>query len=176
MAQRSVAEVLAGLAVLVVAAGFVVYGAVNTGQGTGGGGIRVSAKFDNIGALAVGADVKVAGVSVGRVVATRIDAANYQAVVSFTVQPDIKLPTDSSATVSSSGLLGGAFLSLAPGGEEALVKDGGVLTITQSAANLEDLLGKFIFNVGNLADATQKLVKQDGGNQNEGTVQTTGKP
>lgn len=176
MAQRSVAEVVTGLAVLVAAAGFVVYGAVNTGQGAGGGGMRVSAKFDNIGALAVGADVKVAGVAVGRIVATRIDAANYQAVVSFTVQPDIKLPTDSSATVSSGGLLGGAFLSLTPGGDEALVKDGGVLTITQSAANLEDLLGKFIFNVGNLADATQKLVKQDGGKQDGSTVQTTGKP
>ena len=176
MAQRSVTEVLTGLAVLVAAAGFVVYGAVNTGRGAAAGGMRVSAKFDNIGALAVGSDVKVAGVPVGRVMATRIDAASYQAIVSFTVQSDIKLPTDSSATVSSGGLLGSAFLSLSPGGDEALVTDGGVLTITQSAANLEDLLGKFIFNVGNLADATQKMLNQNGGNQNAGGGPPTGKP
>ncbi len=34
--------------------------------------------------------------------------------------------------------------------------DGGTITVTQSAVNLEDLLGKFIFNVGSLADAAQK--------------------
>ena len=169
MAKRSVAEVVTGFAVLLAAGGFVIYGAVNTGHGAVGSGMRVSAKFDNIGALAVGSDVKVAGVAVGRVLATRIDAASYQAVVSFTVQPDIKLPTDSSATVVSGGLLGSAFLALAPGGQDTLVADGGVLTITQSAANLEDLLGKFIFNVGNLADATQKVIKQD-------TTPATGKP
>jgi len=171
VAHRSVAEVLAGFAVLFAAGAFVVYGAVNTGRGSAGGGMRVSAKFENIGALAVGSDVKMAGVTVGRVLATSIDAANYLAVVSFTVQSDIKLPTDSSATISSGGLLGAPSLSLAPGGDEALVKDGGVLTITQSAANLEDLLGKFIFNVGNLADATQKMIKQDGS-----AVPSVGKP
>ena len=37
----------------------------------------------------------------------------------------------------------------------------GVITITQSAVNLEDLLGKFIFNVGNLADASQKQLQRD---------------
>ena len=53
-------------------------------------------------------------------------------------------------------LLGGAFMSLSPGGSDKMLGDGGTVTITQSATNLEDLLGKFIFNVGSLADATQK--------------------
>ena len=57
-------------------------------------------------------------------------------------------------------LLGGAFVSLSPGGSDKMLGDGGVITITQSAANLEDLLGKFIFNVGSLADATQKSLDQ----------------
>jgi len=38
------------------------------------------------------------------------------------------------------------------------------MIITQSASNLEDLLGKFIFNVGNLADATQKTLQQKAAN------------
>ena len=59
------------------------------------------------------------------------------------------------------GLLGGNFLSLAPGGDTKMLTNGGVITVTQSAVNLEDLLGKFIFNVGNLADASQKQLQRD---------------
>ena len=57
-------------------------------------------------------------------------------------------------------MLGGTFMSLTPGGADALLQDGGTVTITQSATNLEDLLGKFIFNVGSLADATQKSLRE----------------
>ena len=102
-----------------------------------------------------------AGVKVGSVVSTTIDPKSYQAVVSFTVQPDIKISDDSSAAISTGGLLGGAFMSLSPGGSDKMLGDGGVVTITQSATNLEDLLGKFIFNVGSLADATQKSLDQN---------------
>ena len=42
------------------------------------------------------------------------------------------------------------------------LQDGGTITITQSSINLEDLLGKFIFNVGSLADATQKSLREHG--------------
>ena len=158
--KRSVAELAAGAAVLVVAAGFLAYAAANTGRGVGSG-IRLSAKFDNVGSIASGADVRLAGVKVGSVVSTTIDPKSYQAVVSFTVQPDIKISDDSSAAISTGGLLGGAFMSLSPGGSDKMLGDGGVVTITQSATNLEDLLGKFIFNVGSLADATQKTLDQN---------------
>ena len=150
-----------GTAVLVVAAGFLAYAVANTGRG-GGGGTMLTARFDNAGALPAGAEVRIAGVPVGRVVDSTIDAKTFQAVVRFTIQPTIKLPSDSSATVSTGGLLGSPFLSLAPGGSETDLKDGGQVTITQGATNLEDLLGKFIFNVGSLADATQQRLKQDG--------------
>jgi phospholipid/cholesterol/gamma-HCH transport system substrate-binding protein len=158
--KRSVAELAAGAAVLVVTAGFMAYAAANTGRGVGSG-IRLSAKFDNVGSIGSGADVRMAGVKVGSVVATSIDPQSYQAVVRFTLQPDIKLSDDSSAAISTGGLLGGAFMSLSPGGSDKMLGDGGVVTITQSASNLEDLLGKFIFNVGSLADATQKSLDQN---------------
>ena len=74
----------------------------------------------------------------------------------------LQVPSDSSAVISSGGLLGGSFLSVTPGGSETNLKDGGVITVTQSAVNLEDLLGKFIFNVGSLADATQKSLDRQG--------------
>ena len=158
--KRSVAELAAGAAVLVVTAGFLAYAAANTGRGVGSG-TRLSAKFENVGSIGSGADVRVAGVKVGSVVATSIDPQSYQAVVRFTLQPDIKLSDDSSAAISTGGLLGGAFMSLSPGGSDKMLGDGGVVTITQSASNLEDLLGRFIFNVGSLADATQKSLDQN---------------
>ena len=77
---------------------------------------------------------------------------------------DLKIPSDSSAVISSGGLLGGAFLTISPGGSETNLNDGGVITVTQSAVNLEDLLGKFIFNVGSLADATQKSLDRQSQN------------
>jgi len=163
LANRSIAEVATGLLVLAATGGFLVYALGNTGRSSTSG-MELQAKFDNIGSLASGADVKIGGVAVGRVVTTTIDPQSYQAVVRFTVQPNIKLPTDSSAQISTGGLLGGAFLTLSPGGAEATLANGGTVGITQSASNLEDLLGKFIFNVGSLADATQQSLKQKADN------------
>ncbi len=159
MAGRSVAEVATGVAVLVVTAGFLAYAVLNTGRG-GAAGTRLVAKFENVGSLAAGADVRIGGVPVGRVTGTAIDPNTYQAIVQFSVRPDIKVPSDSSATISTGGLLGSNFLTVSPGGAETNLGDGGMITITQGATNLEDLLGKFIFNVGSLADGTQRLLKQ----------------
>ena len=155
MARRSATELAAGAAVLLVAAGFLFYAVANTGRGALGG-YTLHAAFDNIGGISSGADVRIAGLKVGSVTGLSIDPKSYQAVATFTVQSDIKLSDDSSATVATGGLLGGNFISLAPGGDEKVLANGGTITITQSAVNLEDLLGKFIFNVGSLADASQK--------------------
>ncbi|GAC1347581.1 MAG: outer membrane lipid asymmetry maintenance protein MlaD [Acetobacteraceae bacterium] len=162
--KRSFAELATGAAVLVIAAGFLAYALVNTGRGPATG-MRLSARFDNIGSITTGSDVRVAGVKVGAVTGTRIDPQSFQAILDLTVRADMKLPTDSSAVVSTGGLLGSSFVSLSPGGGDAVLADGGTIAVTQSAANLEDLLGKFIFNVGSLADATQKSLRE-----HEGTV------
>ena len=153
--RHGVAELAAGAAVLLATAGFVAYAAGNTGRGAAGG-TRLHAQFDNVGTIGPGADVKIAGVKVGSVTGSSIDARTFQATLTFTVQQDIKLPADSSAVISTGGLLGGSFLTLSPGGSDKVLADGGAVAITQSATNLEDLLGKFIFNVGSLAEATQK--------------------
>ena len=160
--RRSFAELVTGAAVLLVAAGFLAYALINTGRGTVSG-TRLSARFENIGAITPGADVRVSGVKVGSVTGVRIDPQSFQAVLEVTVRPDLKLPPDSSATISTGGLLGSPFVSISPGGGDGVLADGQVINITQSASNLEDLLGKFIFNVGSLADATQKSLREHGG-------------
>jgi phospholipid/cholesterol/gamma-HCH transport system substrate-binding protein len=98
---------------------------------------------------------------------TRIDPQTYQAVVTFTVSNAIELPTDSSAVVTSDGLLGGKFLALAPGGDSKMLAAGGTVEITQSALSLEELLGKFIFSVSDLASNVQKQLRQEPGSSDQ---------
>jgi phospholipid/cholesterol/gamma-HCH transport system substrate-binding protein len=159
MATRNLSELMAGAVVLAVTGGFLGYAVANTGRSSATG-TTLSARFERIDGIGPGSDVRVAGVRVGRITATRIDPASYQAEVTFTVQSDVKLPTDSSAEISSDGLLGGKVLALVPGGSEKMLGEGGRITITQSAASLEQLLGKFIFNVGDLASSVQKSLKE----------------
>ena len=71
--------------------------------------------------------------------------------VAFTVQEALRLPRDSSAEITSDGLLGGKYISMVPGGDDKLIPVGGTVAITQSAVNVEELLGKFIFSAATLA-------------------------
>jgi phospholipid/cholesterol/gamma-HCH transport system substrate-binding protein len=145
MAQRSSADLIAGAVVLVVAVGFLGYAFAHSGRSIAGGYTLV-AKFDKIDGLSLGSDVRVAGVKVGSVTSSRIDPQTFRAVVDFTVADDIKLPKDSSAVITSDGLLGGKYLSLEPGGDTTDLAPGGEITLTQSSISIEQLLGKFIFN------------------------------
>jgi len=153
MARRNAAEVLTGAAVLLVAIGFLGYAVVHSGRTATTSGYELQAKFDRIDGLPVGADVRLAGVKVGSVVSERLDPQSYLAVVTLTVQKGVELPKDSSASITSQGLLGGDYLSLSPGGDAQMLQPGGTITITQSSVSLEQLLGKFIFSVTDLVGA-----------------------
>jgi phospholipid/cholesterol/gamma-HCH transport system substrate-binding protein len=148
MGRRNVVEVLTGAIVLVVAAGFLAYALAHSGR-SAGSGYELSAKFDHIDGLGVGADVRVAGVKVGAVVSEQIDPKSFEAVVDFTVRNDIRLPKDSAAIITSESLLGGKYISVQPGGDEAILQPGQSITITQGSVSIEELLGKFIFSMTN---------------------------
>jgi phospholipid/cholesterol/gamma-HCH transport system substrate-binding protein len=149
MPRRGITEVLTGAAVLVIAAGFLVYAITHSGRTTASG-YTLKARFDHIDGLSVGSDVRIAGVKVGSVSDTALDPRTYQAVVSFTVRDDIQVPKDSSAEITSESLLGGKYLAIGPGGEAAMLKPGQSVTITQGSISLEQLLGKFIFSATSL--------------------------
>lgn len=142
---RNLVETLLGAAVLVVALGFLTwaYGRSDAGDP---GGYTLRAKFDRVDGLDTGGDVRVSGIKVGKVLSQQLDLQTYRAEVTFSVRDGIELPSDSSAAIVSSGLLGGKYLSLVPGGDDRLLKDGGEITLTQSSVNLEDLIGRYIFS------------------------------
>lgn len=144
---RNVVETVLGGAVLVVAIGFFgwAYGRSNVGDP---GGYALVAKFDRIDGLPMGADVRISGIKVGSVLAQTLDPQTYRAEVRFSVASNVELPSDSSAAIVSSGLLGSKYLALMPGGDDQILKDGGEITLTQSSINIEDLIGKYIFSQG----------------------------
>lgn len=106
----------------------------------------VNASFDNIGNLKVRAPVKSAGVVVGRVGRIKLDQKAYRAVVRLDINDGFKFPTDTGASVLTSGVLGEQYIGLDPGGDEGLLKQGDTLQITQSAVVLERLISQFMFN------------------------------
>ncbi|MFM2045632.1 MAG: outer rane lipid asymmetry maintenance protein MlaD [Pseudomonadota bacterium] len=143
--SRNVIETVMGGVVLVVA-GFFLFVAYTSADVGGVTGYSVTARFSSTGGLAAGADVRISGVKVGTVTDATLDKATYQAVVTMQIDPMVRLPIDTSAAIASESLLGGRFLQLQPGAEEEMLADGGTIDYTQSAVNLEELLGRFIFS------------------------------
>jgi phospholipid/cholesterol/gamma-HCH transport system substrate-binding protein len=105
---------------------------------------QVSARFDNIGGLKPNAAVKSAGVVVGRVETIAFDDKTFQARVVINLNKATAFPKDSSAKILTSGLLGEQYIGLEPGAAEKNLVSGDLITQTQSAVVLENLIGQFI--------------------------------
>jgi phospholipid/cholesterol/gamma-HCH transport system substrate-binding protein len=99
---------------------------------------KLYAYFDNIAGLTVRAKVTMAGVTIGKVTAIDLDRDSFTGRVT--------MPTDSTASILTAGLLGEKYIGISVGGEQALLKDGGTIHDTQSSLVLEDLIGKFLLN------------------------------
>lgn len=110
---------------------------------------EVTARFDNIGGLKERAQVSMAGVQIGRVSRIRFDDRSFQAEVTMRIRGrHDELPMDTTASIYTSGLLGEQYVGLEPGGDEAYLADGDEITFTQSALVLEDLIGQFLYSMG----------------------------
>ncbi len=107
---------------------------------------RVQARFDNIGGLKPRSAVRSAGVVVGRVESINFDDTTYQANVTLSLEKRFAFPKDSSAKILTAGLLGEQYIGLEPGAEEQNLAAGDVITQTQSAVVLENLISQFLFN------------------------------
>lgn len=114
---------------------------------------RVTARFDNAGGLKPKAAVRSAGVVVGRIEAITFDDTTFQANVQLALESRYAFPKDSSLKILTSGLLGEQYIGIEPGGDERNLADGDLVTQTQSAVVLENLIGQFLFN--RAADAGQ---------------------
>jgi len=145
MAERGAwAETGVGAVVLAAAAGFLIYALSAGAIGRHGGGYELKARFGQVGGLADGADVRLAGVKIGTVSSISLDPKTFLAKVDLSIDPSIKLPVDSTAKITSDGLLGGAHVAIAPGGAADNLKPGGEFQNVQGAVDLFGLIGQMI--------------------------------
>ncbi|USG59480.1 outer membrane lipid asymmetry maintenance protein MlaD [Sneathiella marina] len=144
--SSNIVETVIGAVVLAFAAIFLVFAYRTADVGPRSGGINVTAAFDNVDGLNVGSDVRMSGIKVGAITSQMLDLKTYRAVINISLNEDIQLPEDSSAKITSDGLLGSNYLALQPGGSDDMLKDGGTISYTQGAVNLQDLIGQAIFS------------------------------
>ena len=146
--QKTKSDVWVGLFVLIGAAAllFLALKSANLLQLNFAPTYQVSARFDNIGGLKPSAAVKSAGVVVGRVSDISFDTQRFQATVVLDMDKQYAFPIDSSLKILTSGLLGEQYIGVQAGFEEATWASGAVVTQTQSAVVLENLISQFLFN------------------------------
>jgi phospholipid/cholesterol/gamma-HCH transport system substrate-binding protein len=108
-------------------------------------GYSLSARFASIGGLTNGADVRINGIKVGSVLDQKISPDTFEAIVRFSIRPDIRLPDDTVASVDSEGMLGAKFLKLDPGKSKAMIAEGGAVAKTKNPQSLEDQVARVIF-------------------------------
>lgn len=166
--KKNLLETLMGVVVLAVAGVFLVF-AYEGSQLKVVEGYNLKGKFANATGISVGSDIRIGGIKVGVVSQMDLDPDTYEAIVSMQISKDTKLPKDTSAAISSSGLLGSKFVQLTPGGDDRMLKEGGRIQYTQSSVSLEELIGKFMFSGGGVDS-------KDGDKKTEGSKASTSMP
>lgn len=146
--RSNIVETLVGLGVLLSALGLLAYAYVYN-KHTSQTGYMLKAQFSRVDGLVQGSDIKVGGIKVGKVADQSLDPETFMAIVTLDMAPHVHLPKDSSITVSSESLLGGKFLDITPGGDMDTLQNGDTIEHTQSAVNMESLIGQLIFSKGN---------------------------
>ena len=141
---RHAVETVLGAAVLAVTVIFASF-TYSTADIKAVQGYNISAAFYKIGGLTKGSDVRINGIKIGTVLSLRLDPETFDAVVRMSITPEVKIPDDSVASISSEGILGGKYVRLEPGTAKTYVKDGDSLSKTRDFRSLEDQVGEIIF-------------------------------
>ena len=160
MKQTKLEFLVGGFVLLGLAA--IAYLTVKLGTGSlvGSDNYRLEARFDNASGLHVGGSVHVAGVPVGRVESIRVEPTDYSAIVTLSVLAGLHLPTDSMASIKTTGLIGDKYISLSPGADASFLAPGARITMTESSVDIESLIGKMAFgSVDKDKDASKDTAK-----------------
>lgn len=127
------------------------------GADVGDSPMSVEIEFDDVLDLVPQSAVKVDDITVGKV--TDISRDGYQAKVTIEIRGDVELPSDATAEIRQTSLLGEKFVSLAPpaagatGGGE--LKSGDLIPLDRTGSNteVEEVLGalSLVLNGGGVA-------------------------
>lgn len=108
---------------------------------------RMKVPFEDATGLVAGADVRIAGVDIGKVVATELDSETTRTVAEIDVSEEFApRPADTRAMLRGKSLLGEVYVELTPGSpDERALPDGGRLSAgrVQQRVQLADVLNTF---------------------------------
>jgi len=114
------------------------------------------ARFTSVSGLRTGNPVKMLGMEIGRVESLSIDQEDLKAVVELRIKNGIKVYDDAIASIKTEGLIGDRYVSLDPGGGGSQLSAGAVITETQPAVDISDLIGKYAFGDIGKSDQTKQ--------------------
>lgn len=159
MQQNNIAESLIGAGVVAVALVFAALTYFRTGSGSLSG-YDINAKLPRADGLAVGTDVRLAGIKIGTVSDMTLDPKTYLVTVHMNIRDDIKLPVDSSVLVTQAGFLGGQYLSITPGGDDKMMVAGSYFENAQGSIDVMGLVGRFATGASTTNQPPQKPAPQ----------------
>ena len=142
ISRKSVEVVLGAVALLVI--GISVYFSFLATDFQPESGYKITAQFNTVDGLVVGADVRIGGVKVGTVIDQKIDPQTFKAIVVMTIKPDIRLTSDTRVSIGNDGLLGGNYIKLEPGGGKKIISGGAELRQTKDVVSLGELLERVL--------------------------------
>lgn len=145
--KQGIIETLVGFFVLIVAFSFLGFAYNVSDFSKTNKGYMLTANFQNIDGIVKGADVKLAGIKIGFVDSLSLEDNTYYAILNLNINEGVAIPKDSSAIVSTSGLLGGKYIRINPGASDDNFIEGGKIKFTQSSLNIEDLIGKLMYSI-----------------------------
>ena len=137
-------ETAIGALVVMAAVGFLYYASNVVGISGTSDTYDVNASFRSAEGIALGTDVRMAGVKIGSVTEMKLSPTTFRAELIVAIKNIVEIPDDSAIAVTSEGLLGGNFIEIIPGASEFPVENGGEIEDTQGSISFITLLMKFV--------------------------------
>jgi len=137
-------------------------------------GYNIRAVFDFAGGIIKNAPVRMLGVDVGKVADVELEyGANPKVILTLWVSDAARLKLDSQAYVSTAGLMGGKYIELTPGSNEAPVLGPGSMisgedpfnrvmeAFTSKGGELVSQLGEMVTSIKSMASHIDDLVVEN---------------
>jgi phospholipid/cholesterol/gamma-HCH transport system substrate-binding protein len=121
----------------------------------GDDGYPLYVSMDSAGGLKTRAPVLMAGIQVG--VVDKIELVDNRALLTLSIKPEVSLPRDSSAVLSTQGILGDTYVKLIPGSQQEQLAQGGQIEKVQPSARLDELTDSLGQILGDLKEITSSL-------------------
>jgi phospholipid/cholesterol/gamma-HCH transport system substrate-binding protein len=172
LAGRFTTAAKVGAFVVVLAgAGLFIYRYVNR-SGESDGGYVVFTRMKDASGIAKMSQVRIAGIPIGRVKSIRLD--HDMARIDITINKDVPLYDDATATKQVSSLLGEFQLKIAPGteGKRKLV-DGDEIKVVAEAQTPDDLMRQMSDVAKDVKEVSKALAASVGSDQGRADIQST---